>query len=203
MTVINIAGVVGVGKSSLCRILEEEFKFKVFYEPFVDSKLLENYYEDKKKYSLAMQIYFLSKRFSMYESAKEFNKSCIDRGIVEDRIFAQMLYKQGMLEDFEFEIYLDVYQNFYKNIRPVDLMIYLKISPENAIKRIKERGRDYEISQDESYWIDLNNRYETYFKNYSWSKLLVIDVNNLDFVNNKEDKNMIMSKISKVLNLTF
>jgi len=139
----------------------------------------------------------------MYESAKEFNKSCIDRGIVEDRIFAQMLYKQGMLEDFEFEIYLDVYQNFYKNIRPVDLMIYLKISPENAIKRIKERGRDYEISQDESYWIDLNNRYETYFKNYSWSKLLVIDVNKLDFVNNKDDKNMIMSKISKVLNLTF
>mgnify|MGYP001388758780 FL=1 len=95
MTVINIAGVVGVGKSSLCKILEEELNFTVFYEPFVDTNLLENYYKDKKKYSLAMQIYFLSKRFSMYQSSKEFSKSCIDRGIVEDRIFAQMLYKQG------------------------------------------------------------------------------------------------------------
>jgi len=199
MTVINIAGVVGVGKSSLCKILEEELNFTVFYEPFVDTNLLENYYKDKKKYSLAMQIYFLSKRFSMYQSSKEFSKSCIDRGIVEDRIFAQMLYKQGMLEDFEFEIYLDVYQNFYKNIRPIDLMVYLQISPENAIKRIKERGRDYETSQDENYWIDLNNRYETYFKNYSWSKLLVIDVNNLDFVNNKEDKKLLLNKIQTSL----
>ena len=81
-------------------------------------------------------------------------------------------------------------------------MVYLKISPENAIKRIKERGRDYEISQDESYWIDLNQRYETYFKNYSWSKLLVIDVNNLDFVNNKHDKKLLIDKISNTLNLT-
>ncbi|MBT5346885.1 deoxynucleoside kinase [bacterium] len=199
MTVINIAGVVGVGKSSLCKILEEELNFTVFYEPFVDTNLLENYYKDKKKYSLAMQIYFLSKRFSMYQSSKEFSKSCIDRGIVEDRIFAQMLYKQGMLEDFEFEIYLDVYQNFYKNIRPIDLMVYLQISPENAIKRIKKRGRDYETSQDENYWVDLNNRYETYFKNYSWSKLLVIDVNNLDFVNNKEDKKLLLNKIQTSL----
>ena len=199
MTVINIAGVVGVGKSSLCKILEEELNFTVFYEPFVDTNLLENYYKDKKKYSLAMQIYFLSKRFSMYQSSKEFSKSCIDRGIVEDRIFAQMLYKQGMLEDFEFEIYLDVYQNFYKNIRPIDLIVYLQISPENAIKRIKKRGRDYETSQDENYWVDLNNRYETYFKNYSWSKLLVIDVNNLDFVNNKEDKKLLLNKIQTSL----
>lgn len=202
MTVINIAGVVGVGKSSLCKILAEELNFKVLHEPFVDSQLLKNYYKDPKKYALAMQIYFLSKRFEMYQLANQEKNICIDRGIEEDKIFAEMLYQQGMLENFEFEIYLDVYKNFYQNLKPVDLVIYLQISPENAIKRINKRGRDYEIQKDTEYWYDLNFRYENFFEKFAKEKLLIINVDNLDFVKNKRHKSLILEKIISSLNLT-
>lgn len=203
MTTINIAGVVGVGKSSLCKILKEELKLQIFHEPFVDSQLLKNYYKDPKKYSLAMQIYFISKRFEMYKQAEQSKNVCIDRGIEEDKIFAQMLNQQGMLEDFEFEIYNDVYNNFYKSLKPADLIIYLQISPQNAIKRIIKRGRDYEIKKNKQYWYDLNEKYENYFRNNKTNKILTINVDNVDFVKNKKDKEFIIKTIKSSLDLTF
>ena len=203
MTTINIAGVVGVGKSSLCKILKEELKLQIFHEPFVDSQLLKNYYKDPKKYSLAMQIYFISKRFEMYKKAEQSKNVCIDRGIEEDKIFAQMLNQQGMLEDFEFEIYNDVYNNFYKSLKPADLIIYLQISPQNAIKRIIKRGRDYEIKKNKQYWYDLNEKYENYFRNNKTNKILTINVDNVDFVKNKKDKEFIIKTIKSSLDLTF
>ncbi len=192
---LNVAGVVGVGKSSLTDILAQE-DYKVFYEPVVDNTLLEKFYADKKKYALAMQIFFLNKRFAMYKEAILHPKASLDRSIVEDKIFAKMLNDQGQIEDFEYNLYIELFENMVEHIKVPDLMIYLRINPENAIKRIQQRGRDYEIAQDPAYWFDLNMRYEAFFKEYNWSKLLTIDVDDMDFVNIPDDKERIMNIIN-------
>ena len=126
-----------------------------------------------------------------------------DRTIYEDlEIFARNLYKLGKLSQRDWDNYCGLFKVMTSYLKKPDLIIYLKADTDTLISRIKKRGRDYEISQDESYWIDLNQRYETYFKNYSWSKLLVIDVNHLDIENNKEDKKLLIEKNSNTLNLT-
>lgn len=192
---LNIAGVVGVGKSSLCNILAKQ-DFYIFHEPVANNELLAKFYADKQRYSLASQLYFLNKRFEMYQQTDQKNKSIIDRSILEDALFAKMLNISGQLSDIEYKIYQEVFQNYIQHIKKPDLMVYLKIKPENAIQRIKMRGRDYELSQDPQYWYDLNNTYEQYFSTYQLTNLLTIQVDELDFVHNSEHQAKVLHLIA-------
>ena len=198
MAAINIAGVVGVGKSSLCNILSD-LNWKVYYEPVFDNALLEKFYYNKERWAFALQIYFLNKRFEMYKDSFRYislGKNVImDRSIVEDRIFAKMLRDQGIMTDEEYAVYVELFNNMMEHVQPPDLMLYLRINPENAIKRIKKRGRDYEVNQDVDYWHELNRNYEVFFNEYSWSKLTIIDVDELDFVNKLNDRSYVLNKI--------
>jgi len=192
--VINIAGVVGVGKSSLCNIFNE-LGYKVYHEPVFDNELLEKFYYDKEKYAFPLQIFFLNKRFEMYKDSINHPASIMDRSIVEDRIFAKMLRDQGELNDKEYDIYVELFNNMMEHVQPPTLMVYLRIKTENVIERIKHRGRKYELEQSINYWYDLNSNYEVFFNEYSWSKLLVIDVDDIDFVNNPIHKEHIINLI--------
>ena len=198
--VINIAGVVGVGKSSLCNIFNE-LDYKVYHEPVFDNELLEKFYYDKEKYAFPLQIFFLNKRFEMYKDSINYSSSIMDRSIVEDRIFAKMLRDQGQLDTQEYEIYVDLFNNMMEHVTPPNLMVYLRIKTENVIDRIKRRGRKYELEQSINYWYDLNSNYEVFFNEYTWSKLLIIDVDEIDFVKNEKDKNYIINLIEESLNV--
>ena len=198
--VINIAGVVGVGKSSLCNIFNE-LDYKVYHEPVFDNELLEKFYYDKEKYAFPLQIFFLNKRFEMYKDSANYSSSIMDRSIVEDRIFAKMLRDQGQLNTQEYEIYVDLFNNMMDHVTPPNLMVYLRIKTENVIDRIKRRGRKYELEQSINYWYDLNSNYEVFFNEYTWSKLLVIDVDEIDFVKNEQDKNYIVNLIEENLHV--
>ena len=193
-TVINIAGVVGVGKSSLCKLFGEK-GYKVYHEPVFDNELLERFYQDKDRWSFPLQIFFLNKRFEMYKDSKQYSMSIMDRSIVEDRIFAKLLRDRGDLQEKEYDIYVNLFNNMMEHVNPPNLMVYLRIQPENVIERIKKRGREYELTQSIDYWYDLNNNYEVFFNEYTWSKLLIINVDNMDFVNNKEDEKYILNLI--------
>ena len=199
--VINIAGVVGVGKSSLCNIFNE-LGYKVYHEPVFDNELLEKFYYDKEKYAFPLQIFFLNKRFEMYKDSINYPASIMDRSIVEDRIFAKMLRDQGELNDKEYDIYVELFNNMMEHVNPPTLMVYLRIKTENVIERIKRRGRKYELEQSINYWYDLNSNYEVFFNEYSWSKLLVIDVDDIDFVNNPIHKDDIINLIEENVTVT-
>ena len=192
---LNIAGVVGVGKSSLTNLIWENWRYVPFREPVFDNPLLDKFYYDKKRYAFPLQVFFLNKRFDMCKKSVEFDKTVMDRSIVEDTIFAKMLRDSGDMDPYEYQIYKELYDNMMNHVIPPDLMVYLKVSPEEAVRRIKKRGREYEIQNDTDYWYRLSQNYNDFFYDYTWSKLLVIDCDNLDFVNDMADQNYILNKI--------
>ena len=192
---LNIAGVVGVGKSSLTKILEEERNCTVFKEPVFDNPLLDKFYYDKPRYAFPLQIFFLNKRFEMCKEANKTDNSVMDRSIVEDTIFAKMLRDSGYMDLHEYNIYKELFNNMLQHVEPPDLMVYLKVSPEEAIQRIKKRGRQFEIDNSLKYWYDLNQNYNNFFHEYKWSPLLIIEVDDIDFVNNEEDRLSLLEKI--------
>ena len=149
------------------------------------------------KFIFILLALFLSSCSTYVENKKsvEFDKTVMDRSIVEDTIFAKMLRDSGDMDPYEYQIYKELYDNMMNHVIPPDLMVYLKVSPEEAVRRIKKRGREYEIQNDTDYWYRLSQNYNDFFYDYTWSKLLVIDCDNLDFVNDMADQNYILNKI--------
>lgn len=195
---IFIDGTVGVGKTTLVEILENE-GFSVVPEPYLDNPVLEKYYEDRKRYAFASQIYFLNKKLELIEKIKHLESPIIDRSIFGDYIFAKMLYDEGVMSTEEFQIYTDLF-NSVTSLAPIPkLIIFLDVTTENAIERIRMRGRRFEIETNEEYWYKLNQYYKDYFSSYDKSPVLKIDVNRIDFKNNLQDREFIINSIKSYL----
>lgn len=186
--IICIDGVVGVGKSTLGEILAKEFNMHFFKEPVLDNPLLDKFYYDKKRYSFPLQVFFLNKRFEMIKEAEKLGSCIMDRSIYGDIIFAKMLMEDGDLSKDEFEIYQDLLYNMLEHLKRPKLMIYLETDVDNAITKIKRRGRDYEQIVERDYWQNLNKNYTEYFNNYDLSETLIINVNDLDIKDNPKDQ---------------
>ncbi|WBW97533.1 deoxynucleoside kinase [Oceanirhabdus sp. W0125-5] len=197
---IIVDGVVGVGKSTLMNILAEERNMVPFQEPVVDNPVLEKFYHDRERYSFPLQTFFLNKRFEHIKKASSLKNAILDRSIYGDVIFAKMLNDTKEMSDEEFDIYNDLFHHMLKHIQAPKLMVYLEISVDNAIDRIKKRGRDYELIVEREYWERLNMNYTNYFANYNFSPILKINVDNIDFENNLEDRKYVLSVINEALN---
>lgn len=196
---IVIDGVVGVGKSTLMKILSEEMDLKEFAEPVIENPILPKFYNDRVRYSFSSQVFFLNSRFTHLKEAGKIKNCILDRSIYGDAIFAKMLYKSNEMTKDEFDIYEELLDNMTEHIKAPKLMIYLEVSVEEAMSRIKKRGRDYEQIVERDYWEELNNEYKLYFNKYNLSPILKINVDNLDFENSKEDRIAILGKIKDKL----
>lgn len=194
-----IDGVVGVGKSTLMKILAEKYGLVAFREPVVNNPILEKFYHDRSRYSFPLQIFFLNKRLEQLNEAIAANGSVLDRSIYGDMIFAKMLCDNNELSQEEYEIYKELFDNMSEHMPKPRLLIYLDISVDNAVERIQKRGRDYELITEHSYWTELNSNYSSFFNNYNHSPILKIDVNNLDFENVDEHREYILSIIDNAL----
>lgn len=195
---IVIEGVVGVGKSSLMNILAKE-DYEAFEEPVVDNPVLDKFYYDRARYAFPLQVFFLNKRFEHIKSAKDVSRAVMDRSIYGDAIFARMLNLNGEMSDEEFSIYTELLQNMLEHVHVPKLMVYLEISVDEAMKRIAKRGRDYEMVVEREYWEKLNTEYRDYFDNYDLSPILKINVDNLDFENNPEDREYVLGRVHEAL----
>lgn len=196
---IIIDGVVGVGKSTLMEILAKEYNMVPYREPVIDNPILEKFYYNRERYSFPLQTFFLNKRFEFIKKASTVDKSILDRSIYGDVIFAKMLNESKEMSNEEFAIYIELFNHMLDHIQAPKLMVYLDISVDNAMKRIQKRGRDYELIVERDYWERLNENYNNYFNNYNFSRLLKIDVNNLDFENNLDDRRYVLELINKEL----
>lgn len=199
MNAIIIDGPVGVGKTSLMEILVSEFGYKPFLEPVSDNPLLDKFYYNRKRYSFPLQIFFLNRRFAMLKDAQELDGTIMDRSIYGDVIFARMLCDGGDMEKEEYALYKELLANMLEHVQAPKLIIYLETSVDKVIEKIKKRGRDYEQVVEREYWEQLNKEYRDYFNYYNISPILKINVDDLDYVNNNDDRNFVINLIKNKL----
>ena len=193
---ITIEGSIGVGKTSLAKLLSEEINAKLILEEFEENPFLSEFYKDSKRYAFQTQLFFLLSRYRQQDEFKQtniFTKSIVsDYMFMKDRIFAAL-----NLDDKEMTLYNSIANILEQNIVYPDLIIFLQSETERLMDNIKHRGRDYERSIDWNYIDSLNQMYNEYFFRYDKSPLLIINTNDIDFVKNKSDLDEILSIIRK------
>ncbi len=196
-----IAGNIGSGKSSLTQLLSKEFGWTPYYESVDDNPYLKDFYADMKRWSFHVQIYFLSKRFIHQKNFLSKEESIIqDRSIYEDaEIFARNLYNIGMMEERDFRNYRELFAAMTSYLQPPDLLIYLRSSVPELQRKISQRGREFEKGITAEYLGQLNSLYESWISRYTAGKLLIIEVDVLDFITRRDDLEYIIQEIHKIL----
>ena len=194
---IAIAGNIGAGKTSLAELLAKHYKWEAHFEDVIDNPYLDDFYNHMERWSFNLQIYFLKSRFQQLLKIKESKKPIIqDRTIYEDaHIFAPNLKAMGLMNQRDFKNYQELFELLESLIKGPDLLVYLRSSIPNLVNKIHKRGRDYENSISIDYLSRLNERYEAWIATYDKGEILVIDVDDLDFVEKKDDFMKIVSKI--------
>ena len=194
---IAIAGNIGAGKTSLTKQLSKSLKYKPYYEDVIANPYLDDFYYHMERWSFNLQIYFLNSRFKQLVTIDNIKQNVIqDRTIYEDaRIFAPNLHAMGLMPNRDFQNYESLFELMERLVTPPDLLIYLRASIPTLVGQIHERGRDYENSISIDYLSRLNERYEAWITKYTKGKLLIVDVDNLDFVDNQEDIGNVIDKI--------
>tara|TARA_R100001143_G_scaffold63557_2_gene71864 strand:+ start:3152 stop:3817 length:666 start_codon:yes stop_codon:yes gene_type:complete len=192
---IAVAGNIGAGKSSLTALLGKNFGWETYYESVDDNPYLSDFYEDMRRWSFNLQIYFLSSRFKHQKILMDMESSLIqDRTIYEDvEIFAKNLHEMGLMSDRDYQNYCSLFDEMASYLKAPDLLIYLRADVPTLVKQIQQRGREYENTIRIEYLERLNRLYEDWIDSYKHEKL-VIDTDDIDFVNNPED-------LGKILNL--
>ena len=198
---IAIAGNIGAGKTTLTKLLSKHYKFEGHYEDVVKNPYLDDFYDEMERWSFNLQIYFLNSRFrQIMDFTKNGKKIIQDRTIYEDAfIFAPNLKAMGLMTNRDFENYKSIFDLMESFVKAPDLLIYLRSEIPNLVDQIHKRGRDYENSISIDYLSRLNERYEAWTQTYKKGKILVIDVDDLDFVKNKEDLKLIIDRVDDSL----
>ncbi|HMT76471.1 MAG: deoxynucleoside kinase [Saprospiraceae bacterium] len=202
---IAIAGNIGAGKTTLTSLLGRHFDWEVHYENTEDNPYLSDFYLDMTRWSFNLQIYFLNSRYQQVLDIQKGDHTVIqDRTIYEDAyIFAPNLHEMGLMSQRDFNNYFDLFKTMSSQVKPPDLLIYLKASIPTLVDHIQTRGRDYEGSMSLDYLQKLNRRYESWIETYNTGKLLIVDVDKLNFIQNKEDLGFIIELIDGELNGLF
>jgi len=202
---IAIAGNIGAGKTTLTKLLAKHYKWEPQFEEVVENPYLEDFYNQMERWSFNLQVYFLNTRFRQILEIRESGKDIIqDRTIYEDaHIFAPNLHAMGLMTSRDFNNYRSLFDLMESVTRPPDLLIYLRSNVPNLVDQIQKRGRDYENSISIDYLTRLNERYEAWIESYTNGKLLIIDVNHSNFVDEPEDLGEIINRIDAELHGLF
>ncbi|MDA3883963.1 MAG: deoxynucleoside kinase [Candidatus Delongbacteria bacterium] len=196
---IVVSGNIGSGKSTLVKLLSSYLPhFHTFYEPFEANPYLDAFYKNKKRWGFNSQIYFLSQHAKQHYNINKENyviqDSCIDDSV---NIFGMNLYNNGFMSKRDWKTYYDLYNILKSNLKLPDLVFYLKASENTIIERIKSRNRMIESNMDVNYIKDLNNLYNAWMLERNKSvKTIVIDVDSIDLIDNKNYVNLIIDEIN-------
>ncbi len=194
---VAIAGNIGSGKTTLTTKLAKHYKWQAHYEDVENNPYLNDFYKDMQRWSFNLQVYFLNSRFRQILNIKSSGKDFIqDRTIYEDAfIFAPNLHAMGLMSTRDFENYQQLFSLMDSFVQGPDLLIYLRASTTTLVSQIQKRGRDYENSIRLDYLTRLNERYEAWISEYAKGKLLIIDVDDINFSENEEDLGKVITKI--------
>lgn len=192
---IAIEGNIGAGKTSLARMISDEFNAKTVLERFAENPFLPKFYEDKERYAFPLEMSFLADRYQqLTDDLAQFD--LFKNFIVSDYyIFKSLIFAQVTLQKEEYNLYRKMFNLMYKEITKPDLYIYLYQNTERLLENIKKRGRKYEKNIQPSYLKKIHDGYKSFINTEKNMNLLIIDVSKLDFVNNFKDYKYIVNKI--------
>ena len=202
---IAISGNIGAGKTTLTTLLAKHYNWETHFEDVANNPYLNDFYEDMQRWSFNLQIFYLNSRFTQIQEIKNSEKTVIqDRTIYEDAfIFAPNLHSMGLMTTKDFENYFSLFNLMEKFISAPDLLIHLRASIPTLIGQISQRGREYEESIRLDYLKKLNERYESWISTYSKGKVIIVDVDNINFRDNPEDLGYIIDRIDAQINGLF
>ncbi len=202
---IAVAGNIGSGKTTLTSLLAKQFKWEAHYEDVDDNPYLNDFYEDMQRWSFNLQIFFLNSRFNQINQIKKSGKTIIqDRTIYEDAyIFAPNLHAMGLMTTRDFNNYSDLFALMNNFIAPPDLLVYLRGSVPALVNQIQKRGRAYENTIRIDYLKRLNERYEAWISTYELGKLMVVDIDDINFAENQEHLGEIINRVNAELHGLF
>ena len=197
---VAVAGNIGAGKSTLTQILADAFNWAPFFESVEGNPYLADFYEDMRRWSFNLQVYFLSSRFQHQKEMEAAPGSVVqDRSIYEDvEIFARNLHAMGLMDERDHENYVELFAIMTAYLRPPDLLVYLRASVPTLVRHIQSRGREFEASIRLDYLERLNELYEDWIDRYPHPKM-VVETDDLDFVSDPADRYEILSRIESRL----
>ena len=198
---IAIAGNIGAGKTTLTELLAKHMKWEPHFEDVENNPYLNDFYQDMTRWSFNLQMYFLNSRFKQIIDIRNGKKTVVqDRTIYEDAfIFAPNLHSMGLMTARDYDNYLGLFKTMSSVIAPPDLVIYLQASIPTLVNQIHKRGRDYEDNLRLDYLRRLNERYEAWAENYKEGKILVINVDKIQFSENPEHLGEIVNRVNSEL----
>jgi len=200
---IAIEGVIGVGKTTLARLLQPTFEAEVLLEVFEENPFLSDFYADRARYAFQTQIFFLLSRYRQQNNnvpkiLAEGKSLLADYTFAKDALFAGINLKGD-----ELEMYYKVHEALGEKIPKPDLLVYLQASTDTLMQRIAFRDRPYERQMERSYIDELNMAYEEFFsKPYDHTPVLKIDTNNLNIIHNAEHIKLVENRIRETLGLS-
>ncbi len=202
---IAIAGNIGAGKTSLTTMLAKHYNWMPYFESVDNNPYLSDFYDDMKRWAFNLQVYFLNNRFRQILEIRRSGKTIIqDRTIYEDAyIFAPNLHAMGLMSSRDFQNYISLFHLMTSLVEPPDLLIYLRASVPKLVQHIQKRGRDFENTISIDYLTKLNERYEAWITNYDLGELLIINIDEMDFIENTSDFSFIIDKIDAKLHGLF
>lgn len=206
---IAIAGNIGSGKTTLTTLLAKHYNWQPHFEDADNNPYLNDFYEDMQRWSFNLQVFFLNTRFGKVQEIHKNKKTVIqDRTIYEDAyIFAPNLHAMGLMTTRDFENYFALFKLMESFIKPPDLLIYLRASVPTLVNQIQKRGRDYESAIRLDYLKRLNERYEAWISTYTEqnkdARLLIVDIDDNNFIEKQEDLGLVINKIDAEINGLF
>jgi len=198
---IAVAGNIGVGKSTLVRLLCGKMGWEPFYEPVTENPYIADFYKNMDAWSFHSQVFFLTHRLRIHQRILTYPGSVIqDRSIYEDaEVFAHNLYVQGHLNDRDYETYRALYLTVADFIPPPDLVIYLRATSTTLQRRIGLRDRDYERKIPTEYLDQLNDLYEKWINSFTLCPVLTVPADDLDYVAHPRHLDLILAKVQEKL----
>ena len=202
---IAIAGNIGSGKTTLTKLLSKHYGYRALFESTDNNPYINSFYEDMRRWSFNLQIYFLHTRIRQMMEIKNSGADFVqDRTLYEDAyIFAPNLQAMGLMNTRDFDNYQQLFELLSSFIKAPDLLIYLRGDVPSLIRQIQRRGRDYENAIRLDYLTSLNNRYEKWIEGYDKGRLLVVDINECNFADNPDDFGVVINKIDAEFNGLF
>ncbi len=186
MRFLVIEGNIGAGKTTLAKMIAEENNAQLVLEQFADNPFLPKFYNDQERYSFPLELSFLADRY--YQIKKQvFNPDLFHSLIVADYFFAKSaIFAQNTLKDDEYRLFRQIFDIVFESMPKPDLYVYLHADTNQLLKNIKARGRDYEQNISAGYLEKIKDGYFSFLKGITAFPVLVIDMNNIDFVGNQD-----------------